>query len=211
MPSPNVSGIQTLTSGERHIPQSTRSDGSIRKEIKVRPGYRPPEDVEKYKNRTVDGWQSRATMGPPGSESLKDYEAKPTGNQGKNARRREARKKARASGSEDTRQDGFPNASIAQNVLKESNSQDVESVCEHSLESTQLPEEESLEAPQERVARNLKKRLRQAKDLQNKKESGASLLPEQVAKVIKISELIRQLDTLGFDSNGDPKPGDNIC
>ncbi|KAG9967684.1 hypothetical protein KCU98_g16216, partial [Aureobasidium melanogenum] len=49
------------------------------------------------------------------------------------------------------------------------------------------------------------KKLRQARELQDKKEKGDSLLPEQFQKVIKINELIRQLETLGFDSHGDKK------
>jgi len=61
------------------------------------------------------------------------------------------------------------------------------------------------EVEREKKARNLKKKLKQAKDLKEKKEGGAALLPEQFAKVIKINELIRELDALGFDSEGDPK------
>ena len=49
------------------------------------------------------------------------------------------------------------------------------------------------------------KKLRQAKELKDKKESGAALLPEQFEKVIKINELIRQLDTLGFGPDGEAK------
>ena len=61
----------------------------------------------------------------------------------------------------------------------------------------------------EKKARNLKKKLRQARDLRDKKNQGEALLPEQLEKVIKIQELVRQLDALGFDSNGDKKGGDN--
>ena len=50
------------------------------------------------------------------------------------------------------------------------------------------------------------KKLRQAKELKDKKEKGDKLLPEQFEKVIKINELIRQLEGLGFDSQGDKKP-----
>ncbi len=53
--------------------------------------------------------------------------------------------------------------------------------------------------------RTLKKKIRQAKELKEKKETGESLLPEQIAKVIKINELIRELDALGFDADGEPK------
>jgi partner of Y14 and mago protein len=57
----------------------------------------------------------------------------------------------------------------------------------------------------QKTARNLKKKLNQAKELKEKKEGGAALLPEQFAKVIKINELIRELDALGFDADGEPK------
>jgi partner of Y14 and mago protein len=53
----------------------------------------------------------------------------------------------------------------------------------------------------ERKARSLKKKLRQARELRDKKNKGEPLLPEQVEKVIKINELIRQLDALGFDAD----------
>merc|ERR1711939_480127 len=49
VPTPSKAGI-VETNGERHIPSSLRPDGSKRKEIKIRPGYKPPEDVEGYKN-----------------------------------------------------------------------------------------------------------------------------------------------------------------
>ncbi len=66
-------------------------------------------------------------------------------------------------------------------------------------------EEVDPEVEKEKRARNLKKKLKQARELQSKKEGGESLLPEQIAKVIKINELIRELESLGFDSEGEPK------
>ncbi|CAD0041057.1 unnamed protein product [Aureobasidium pullulans] len=67
----NVSraGITTSASGERHIPSSVRPDGSVRKEIRVRPGYRPPEDVELYKNRTAEAYKNRTKGGVPGADT----------------------------------------------------------------------------------------------------------------------------------------------
>jgi len=59
-------------------------------------------------------------------------------------------------------------------------------------------------------AKKLAKQLRQAKELSEKKEKGDSLLPEQFAKVIKINELIRQLDALGFDADGEKKEGAEV-
>ncbi|KAI3329454.1 putative RNA binding protein Pym [Xylariaceae sp. AK1471] len=186
MPSePSRSGIVIdENSGERHIPESMRPDGTTRKAIKVRPGYRPPEDVEIYKNRTAEGFRNRGKGGIPGAEGLKTQEQEtPSSASNKNAKRREARKKAKsANESQDAATDKAPSPS----------------------EETKA-EEVDPEAEREKKARNIKKKLKQAKDLKNKKEGGESLLPEQIAKVIKINELVRELEALGFDADGEPK------
>ncbi|KAK0731199.1 hypothetical protein B0H67DRAFT_477685 [Lasiosphaeris hirsuta] len=183
MPSqPTNSGIIIdEKSGERKIPESVRADGTKRKAIKIRPGYRPPEDVEVYKNRTAETFRSRGNGPVPGAESLVDDRnpgaSSATVAANKNAKRREARKKAKATGGS-VNGDAQPEAAT---------------------------EELDPKAEKEKKVRNLKKKLRQAKDLKEKKDVGESLLPEQIAKVIKINELIRELDALGFDQEGEPK------
>jgi partner of Y14 and mago protein len=186
MPSqPSNAGIITdADSGERIIPESVRADGSKRKAIKVRPGYRPPEDVEVYKNRTAESFRTRGKGGIPGAEGLKE-EKTDLGStaSNKNAKRREARKKAKATG------------------------EGVASEDQTTPPTGEPPKADEVEpeAEKEKKARNLKKKLKQARDLKNKKETGEALLPEQIAKVIKINELIRELEALGFDSEGEPK------
>ncbi|KAI5920062.1 hypothetical protein F4810DRAFT_455021 [Camillea tinctor] len=189
MPSePSRSGIVTdESSGERHIPESMRADGTTRKAIKIRPGYRPPEDVEIYKNRTAETWRNRGQAGGiPGAEGLKDQQKQDTSTaaSNKNAKRREARKKAKSTN--ESQNDASADQTSAP------------------VETTKV-EELDPEAEKEKKARNLKKKLKQAKELRNKKEGGESLLPEQIAKVIKINELIRELEALGFDADGEPK------
>jgi partner of Y14 and mago len=191
---PSKAGIIEDQTGERHIPSSVRPDGSKRKEIKIRPGYKPPEDVEVYKNRTAEGFRARGSGGVPGAEGLDDEEAGSSAAATKNAKRREARKKAKA-----TEDLGAGNTRVAEGVLKGDTQKD-----EHRKEEPVNPEVE-----REKKARNLKKKLKQAKELKEKKEGGAALLPEQFAKVIKINELIRELDALGFDSEGEPKDKKN--
>ncbi|PGH13010.1 hypothetical protein AJ80_06494 [Polytolypa hystricis UAMH7299] len=190
------SGITVdAVTGERLIPASTRPDGSVRREIRVRPGYRPPEDVELYKNRTAAAYKNRGKGGIPGAESLKD-EAKgglaATAASNKNAKRREAKKKAK------TAENGTENS--ATTVEKKENILGKENWREPAPEVATDPE-----AEREKKARNLKKKLRQARELSDKKDKGEDLLPEQFEKVIKIQELIRQLDALGFDADGEPK------
>lgn len=184
-PTSTNSGITTdEASGERHIPESIRADGSTRKAIKIRPGYQPPEDVQVYKNRTAEAFRERGKrVGIPGAAGLQEEKTEQSSAaSNKNAKRREARKKAKADG-------GDVKADTA------AATKDAESKAE----------EVDPEVEREKKARSLKKKLKQAKELKQKKDGGEGLLPEQIAKVIKINELIRELDALGFDAEGEPK------
>lgn len=182
-PQPTASGIVTdEKSGQRHIPESVRADGTTRRAIKIRPGYRPPEDVEVYKNPTAENFRTRGKGPVPGAEGLKENKPEQSGAANKNAKRREARKKAKAA--------------------EEANPSEKDTAA--TAAQTKV-EELDPEAEKEKKVRNLRKKLRQAKELKDKKDVGESLLPEQIAKVIKINELIRELDALGFDADGEPK------
>lgn len=154
----------------------------------MRPGYRPPEDVELYKNRTAEGFRNRAKAGVPGAEGLKKEadSAKASNAANKNAKRREARKKAAAE-----KEDEKPSES---------------SELAKAAAPAEQPKPVDPEADREKEAKKLVKKLRQARELKDKKEKGEGLLPEQFEKVIKINELVRQLERLGFDAQGDKKP-----
>ncbi|CRK47855.1 hypothetical protein BN1723_007788, partial [Verticillium longisporum] len=180
---PSNAGIITDKGGERFIPESQRADGSTRKAIKIRPGFRPTEDVEVYKSRAAE---ARAARGVPGTVGLSDDKADASAASAKNAKRREARKKAKAEAG-----DG------EEGVTEKKNAEP----------SKEVVEEVDPEVERAKKARALKKKLRQAKELQTKKEGGEALLPEQIAKVIKINELMRELEALGFDADGEPKTG----
>jgi partner of Y14 and mago protein len=206
-PPGSKSGIITSETGERHIPSSVRPDGTKRKEIRIRPGYKPPEDVEVYKNRTAESWRSKGTGGIPGLETAEDISGDGKASSNKNAKRREARRKAKVSEDGNGEDGGVP---------LEGQGHDTETVPSHIKAIAKENWRESAptgdkvvdeDAEKEKLARNLKKKLRQARELREKKDKGDSLLPEQFEKVIKINELIRQLDSLGFDADGEPKKG----
>lgn len=165
-PKTTKSGIATTEAGTRHIPSSTRADGSVRKEIRVRPGYRPPEDVEIYKNKTADAWKTRGKGGVPGAQFVKE-----------------------------TKEKSKPKPKL----------KDTEAETEQIAAPELQPEPLDPEAEKEKEAKKLAKKLRQAKELQQKEADGGALLPEQFQKVIRINELIRQLDVLGFDVEGQRK------
>jgi partner of Y14 and mago len=185
VPTPSKAGIIESNNGERHIPSSVRPDGTKRKEIKIRPGYKPPEDVELYRNRTADAFRTRGSGGVPGAEVLKDEKEESTTSSNKNAKRREARKKAKA--------------------VEEVEGSEKKDLRDKDKLEEKPKEAMDPEAEREKKVRNLKKKLKQAKELKEKKDGGAALLPEQFAKVIKITELMRELDALGFDAEGEPK------
>lgn len=185
VPTPSKAGIIESNNGERHIPSSVRADGTKRKEIKIRPGYKPPEDVEVYKNRTADAFRTRGSGGVPGAEGLKDEKDEGIASSNKNAKRREARRKAKVA----EEMGGNEGLDLKGKDRQEDKTEDVVDP----------------EAEREKKARNLKKKLKQAKELKEKKDGGTALLPEQFAKVIKINELMRELAALGFDDEGEPK------
>ncbi|OAA68645.1 Exon junction complex, Pym [Niveomyces insectorum RCEF 264] len=217
---PTTAGIITDKSGERHIPESTRADGSTRKAIKIRPGYQPPEDVALYKNRTAESFRNRYKGGVPGAEALKAEigQAGPSSGTGpgagtgdgaagsgnKNAKRREARKRAAAAAAAvaDTASTG--NDAGGRAVPGPTTA--TTNTAAPATAATSAPTTEiDPEAEREKKARGLRKKLKQAKELKNKRDGGEALLPEQIAKVIRINELIRELEALGLDAEGEPK------
>lgn len=176
-------GIYTDSkTGDRYIPQTTRADGSVRKEIKIRPGYKPPEDVELYKNRTAEAWKNRGKGGVPGADPTPEKKEQSAA-ASKNAKRREAKKKAAAAA--------------------EAEGRAVQPPASNTKAPTESAEPVDPEAEKAKEAKKLAKKLRQARDLKDKKDKGDKLLPEQFEKVIRINELIRQLDSLGFDAEGE--------
>jgi partner of Y14 and mago len=154
--------------------------------------------VEVYRNRTAEAFRNRGkNAGVPGADAYSEGDTKGggelSGAASKNAKRREARKRA-AAAKADGEVDGGDGA-----VGKGEG--DVSGKKEGTAEEVA----KDAEADKEKEAKKLLKKLRQARELKDKKEQGAALLPEQFQKVIRINELIRQLDSLGFNTEGEKK------
>ena len=130
-----------------------------------------------------------------------------TASSNKNAKKREAKKRAKAAENYNcaSSETGIAVSSSAKaaGILNQENwraNTISPAASPDHVETTVDPELEK-----EKKARNLRKKLRQARELREKKDKGEDLLPEQFEKVIKIQELIRQLDALGFDADGEKK------
>jgi partner of Y14 and mago protein len=190
-------GIITNADGTRFVASSVRADGSVRKERKVKPGYRPPEDVEVYKNRTAESWKNRGKGGVPGAEGLNTDKSKDSSSASKNAKRREARKRAAA----DKQPEDDTNADEQGDMQPTAEA----NATPKQAKAVTATETVDPEVEKQKEAKKLVKKLRQARELKDKKDQGSALLPEQFAKVIRINELIRQLDSMGFDVDGEKK------
>lgn len=195
------------------IPASVRADGTVRREIRVKPGYRPPEDVEVYKNRTAEAWKNRGSGGIPGLAPVSDSK---TGGgdsvvvNSKNAKRRAARKKAKEGG---TAEEGAATATgeMVADTKEKSESTTAAAEKTKTPTATTMDADDATDAAsskakteatpeyKEKQAKAIRKKIRQAGDLKNRKEGGENLLPEQLDKIIKMNELMRQLKALGFD------------
>ncbi|KIW63250.1 hypothetical protein PV04_10112 [Phialophora macrospora] len=191
-PSATKSGIQTAADGASYIPSSRRADGSTRKEIRVRPGYRPPEDIETYKNRSAEAWKNRTagTVGVPGAH------ADEAPSKSKNAKRREAARRkaaeeAEAAGGEE---EDLTSAMKAAEISKPADGPSANADGDQ-------------DAEQQKKIRNQLKKLRAVQDLKEKRAAGEKLSHDQIMKIGKEMELRRDLSKLGYDGPEALGPG----
>lgn len=183
-----ASGIQTFADGQAFIPSSKRADGSTRKEIKIRPGYKPPEDVEKYKSRTADTWRTRGAGSVPGAEDDVEQPER-TEVKSKNAKRREvARKKKGTESQESAEQVGTAIAALSV--------QDAAGQGSKGADEVDAPQEDT---ETQKKIRNQLKKLKAIRELKSKKASGEKVTTDQLVKLSKEDELIRDLVKLGYN------------
>lgn len=207
---PTTSGITETTDGNRVIPSSLRADGTTRKEIKIRPGYRPPEDVAVYKNRNAQAFQARGKDwkdGVPGAvmddDGGDDDSGKPaSANAIKNAKRKAAKKKAKESA--DAPEVGGAKAGGEKagaggggKKVEKATGEDAGVAAAAPSAEVEVKLEGMTEEEKEKQIKSIKKKLRQAQDLKQKKANGDSLIPDQLEKITRIIELTRQLEALG--------------
>ncbi|KKA28704.1 hypothetical protein TD95_003799 [Thielaviopsis punctulata] len=193
---PTTAGIVTTAGGDRVIPESTRADGSTRKAIRIRPGFRPAEDIERYRVRGAQNRAQARAAGPPGFQPAPEENvylaASRIETEGPTEPATPATTKPEKQAPSNTQAKALIAKALAPNTPSKP-------TPEKSVEPA------NTEAEHEKKARGLKKKLKQARDLQSKNSEGQMLLPEQMAKVIKIDELTRELELLGFGPEDDVK------
>lgn len=186
------SGIAQTASGDAYIPSSTRADGSKRKEIRVRPGYVPPEDIETYKNQRADALKNKDKAGIPGTESLQSTVVITDG-KSKNAKRREAAKK---------RLENQPSGDDLADTLDRQNLDGDKLTADRGNPEkfqTDTIQSGTEEAEQQKKIRNTLKKLKAVRELKVRKAAGEKMSIDQIAKMGKEPELLRDLSKLKYD------------
>lgn len=231
----SASGIvERKLTGERVIVESRRADGrcvhlispyvgrllrkehSIRKERKVRPGYTPPEDVEKFKSaRQQDADRRALPKGMVPGMASSAISAARAAQEGSAAAELSKSAKKNAKRREKKDEDDRPPAS--NEPVKDSWDEEEDETASASAPTTEaIPEPvvEAKEVDPEKAVKKVEKKLRQvqpwhaafinktltregqAEALRDRSTKGEKLLPEQEEKVASIPSLEEELEKL---------------
>lgn len=168
-------GAIVAQNGEVIIPQSKRPDGTLRKERKVKQGYVPPDEIQKFettasRRRSLHGGNEGFVVGMP-------IGASPTTQSTTSKKKKKKKKPAQSK----DRVDDLQSKVEALEIGKET-------------ETSASPP--STAASVEKKIKNLKKKLRQIQDLEKRKADGEELSVEQLEKIERHLEIEKEIQEL---------------
>ncbi|KAK4048358.1 hypothetical protein OIV83_004880 [Microbotryomycetes sp. JL201] len=209
-PGQTNAGISRSKDGERVVAASRRPDGTLRKELRVRPGFTPDEDVQRFRSQRMAQAEARAA-GRPKIPGLPDaaVQAAIRGAASAGSSTKTSKVTGRKVGNGDSerlrpqqqRATDVPDSWDEAESNANDNSTGSNLKCVAKFAQNDRPTSDSLarvsEEPEKKI-RALKKKLRQAELLQERERAGLYLPPSEKAKAACVPQLEAELASLSL-------------